>query len=123
MPGTNWTPQARTRIPGRTTSWRQLGVVSQSPGKTPTRKKLDKLGELLASEPDVDPTPDKDTVEYIEYLIEKATPRTDAPMIVDWIPHVINLVGMIKELREEYSILRDDYEELRERRRKELWKS
>lgn len=71
----------------------------------------------------MDPTPDKDTVEYIEYLIEKATPRTDAPMIVDWIPHVINLVGMIKELREEYSILRDDYEELRERRRKELWKS
>lgn len=67
--------------------------------------------------------PDKDTVEYIEWLIEKATPKSDAPMVVDWIPHVKNLVRWLKETRHEYRLLEKDYEDIKNRYRRELWKS
>jgi hypothetical protein len=66
--------------------------------------------------------PEKDTLEYIKYLIEKATPASDAPMVVDWIPHVQRLIEKIEVLTEEYEILRHDYEVLKTRRMREVWR-
>lgn len=38
-------------------------------------------------------------LEYIEFLIEKASRKTDSPMIVQWLPYVIQLVAEVKRLR------------------------
>jgi hypothetical protein len=40
-------------------------------------------------------------LEYIKTLIKKATPEHDAPMVVDWIPHVKRLVARVEELEKE----------------------
>jgi len=60
-------------------------------------------------------------LDYIKMLIEKATPKSDAPMIVDWVPHVQRLVERIEVLTEEYELLREDYEKLKTERMKRLW--
>lgn len=70
----------------------------------------------------MDPQPDKDTIEYIEWLLTKATPDTDAAMVVDWVPHIRNLLSLVKDTRREFALLKEDYDKVLAERRKEQWK-
>lgn len=59
-------------------------------------------------------------LEYLEDLIKKGTPSSDVTLIVDWVPHVKELLRRIEVLEEEYSLLSLDYEKMKTERLKNL---
>ncbi len=65
---------------------------------------------MLASELKVDGIPDRDTVEYVEWCLAKNQRPSDAGMVVDWVPHIKNLLGMVKELKDELERFKEDYD-------------
>lgn len=60
-------------------------------------------------------------LDYLNDLIKKATPEHDSPMIVDWVPHVRELLREVEYLRSEYEYLLEDYKDLRTERMKSVW--
>lgn len=62
-----------------------------------------------------------DGMKYIEYLKDlyaKATPDSDVAMIVDWHPHIEELIYRYEVLMDEYEHLKEDYDKLKTLRAK-----